>query len=59
MYKEFYGFTIYPFSITPDPQFSTLAKAMELVCTICYIALNEAMGSSFSPERRELAKHYY
>jgi general secretion pathway protein A len=27
MYKEFYGFTIYPFSITPDPQFLYLSKS--------------------------------
>ena len=26
MYKEFYGFTTYPFSITPDPQFLYLSK---------------------------------
>ena len=27
MYKEFYGFTISPFSITPDPQFLYLSKS--------------------------------
>ena len=26
MYKEFYGFTTYPFSITPDPQFLYFSK---------------------------------
>jgi general secretion pathway protein A len=26
MYKEFYGFSTYPFSITPDPQFLYLSK---------------------------------
>jgi general secretion pathway protein A len=26
MYKEFYGFTTYPFSITPDPKFLYLSK---------------------------------
>jgi len=26
MYKEFYGFTTYPFSITPDPQFLYLSE---------------------------------
>ncbi|HEY5865561.1 MAG TPA: AAA family ATPase [Candidatus Tectomicrobia bacterium] len=29
MYKEFYGFTTYPFSITPDPQFLYLSKKHE------------------------------
>ena len=29
MYKEFYGFTTYPFSITPDPQFLYLSKNHE------------------------------
>jgi general secretion pathway protein A len=29
MYKEFYGFTTYPFSITPDPQFLYLSKTHE------------------------------
>src|SRR5262245_24925766 len=29
MYKEFYGFTIYPFSITPDPLFLYLSKSHE------------------------------
>src|SRR5262245_16133567 len=39
--------------------FSTLAKTMRLVYAICYIVLNAAMDSSFLPERRVLAKHYY
>src|SRR4030095_15632983 len=29
MYKEFYGFTTYPFSLTPDPQFLYLSKKHE------------------------------
>ena len=29
MYKEFYGFTTYPFSLTPDPQFLYLSKNHE------------------------------
>ena len=29
MYKEFYGFTAYPFSLTPDPQFLYLSKKHE------------------------------
>src|SRR5262245_50803705 len=29
MYKEFYGFTTYPFSLTPDPQFLYLSKTHE------------------------------
>jgi general secretion pathway protein A len=29
MYKEFYGFTTYPFSITPDPQFLYLSENYE------------------------------
>src|SRR5215470_8931776 len=29
MYKEFYGFTTYPFSMTPDPQFLYLSKNHE------------------------------
>ena len=29
MYKEFYGFTTYPFSPTPDPQFLYLSKKHE------------------------------
>ena len=29
MYKEFYGFTTYPFSITPDPQFLYLSRNYE------------------------------
>ena len=29
MYKEFYGFTVYPFSLTPDPQFLYLSKKHE------------------------------
>ena len=29
MYKDFYGFTAYPFSLTPDPQFLYLSKKHE------------------------------
>src|SRR5919205_2220427 len=29
MYKDFYGFTDYPFSLTPDPQFLYLSKKHE------------------------------
>src|SRR6266498_3689514 len=29
MYKEFYGFTTYPFSLTPDPRFLYLSKNHE------------------------------
>ena len=29
MYKEFYGFTTYPFSLAPDPQFLYLSKKHE------------------------------
>jgi len=29
MYKEFYGFTAYPFSLSPDPQFLYLSKKHE------------------------------
>ena len=29
MYKEFYGFTAYPFSLAPDPQFLYLSKNHE------------------------------
>ena len=29
MYKEFYGFTTYPFSLTPDPQFLYLSEKYE------------------------------
>jgi general secretion pathway protein A len=29
MYKEFYGFTAYPFSLTPDPKFLYLSKKHE------------------------------
>ena len=29
MYKEFYGFTTYPFSLTPDPRFLYLSKKHE------------------------------
>ena len=46
MYKEFYGFTTYPFSLTPDPSFSTSVKNMKIVCTTYHITLNEDMGSS-------------
>jgi general secretion pathway protein A len=29
MYKEFYGFTTYPFSMTPDPKFLYLSRNYE------------------------------
>ena len=29
MYKEFYGFTAYPFSLSQDPQFLYLSKKHE------------------------------
>jgi general secretion pathway protein A len=36
MYKEFYGFTTYPFSITPDPQFLYLSRNHE-TCLRCLL----------------------
>ena len=59
MYKEFYGFTTYPFSITPDPQFLYSAKSTKRVCMIYYIALKGAMGLSFSLARLGQERHCY
>ena len=42
MYKEFYSFSTYPFSITPDPQFLYLSKNHE--ACLCYLLYSLERG---------------
>src|SRR5712691_9790220 len=44
MYKEFYGFTTYPFSITPDPQFLYLSKNHEACLRYLLYSLGRGYG---------------
>jgi general secretion pathway protein A len=44
MYKEFYGFTTYPFSITPDPQFLYLSKTHESCLRYLLYSLSRSHG---------------
>ena len=44
MYKEFYGFTTYPFSITPDPQFLYLSKNHEACLRYLSYSLERGHG---------------
>src|SRR5262249_31380386 len=44
MYKEFYGFTTYPFSITPDPQFLYLSKNHEACLRYLVYSLERGHG---------------
>src|SRR6266446_4185784 len=44
MYKEFYGFTTYPFSITPDPQFLYLSKNHEACLRYLLYSLERRHG---------------
>jgi general secretion pathway protein A len=44
MYKEFYGFTTYPFSITPDPQFLYLSKNHESCLRYLLYSLSRGHG---------------
>src|SRR5215831_4591780 len=44
MYKEFYGFTTYPFSITPDPQFLYLSKNHEACLRYLLYSLERGHG---------------
>ncbi len=44
MYKEFYGFTTYPFSITPDPQFLYLSKNHEACLRYLLYSLGRGHG---------------
>src|SRR5215831_4348384 len=44
MYKEFYGFTTYPFSITPDPKFLYLSKNHEACLRYLLYSLERGHG---------------
>ena len=44
MYKEFYGFTAYPFSLTPDPQFLYLSKKHENCLRYLLYSLEQGHG---------------
>src|SRR5919201_6834499 len=44
MYKEFYGFATYPFSITPDPQFLYLSKHHEACLRYLLYGLERGHG---------------
>jgi len=44
MYKEFYGFTTYPFSITPDPQFLYLSRNHEACLRYLLYSLERGHG---------------
>ena len=44
MYKEFYGFTTYPFSITPDPQFLYLSRNHEACLRSLLYSLERGHG---------------
>ena len=44
MYKEFYGFSTYPFSITPDPQFLYLSKNHEACIHYLLYSLEQGHG---------------
>jgi general secretion pathway protein A len=44
MYKEFYGFTTYPFSITPDPQFLYLSRNHEACLRYLVYSLERGHG---------------
>ena len=44
MYKEFYGFTTYPFSLTPDPQFLYLSKKHENCLNYLLYSLERGHG---------------
>jgi general secretion pathway protein A len=44
MYKEFYGLTTYPFSITPDPQFLYLSKKHETCLHSLLYSLEKGHG---------------
>jgi len=44
MYKEFYGFSTYPFSITPDPQFLYLSKNHEACLHYLLYSLERGHG---------------
>jgi general secretion pathway protein A len=44
MYKEFYGFSTYPFSITPDPQFLYLSKNHEACLRYLLYSLERGHG---------------
>src|SRR5919201_1846882 len=44
MYKEFYGFTTYPFSVTPDPQFLYLSKNHEACLSYLFYSLERGHG---------------
>ena len=44
MYKEFYGFTIYPFSVTLDPQFLYLSKNHEACLRYLLYSLERGHG---------------
>jgi general secretion pathway protein A len=44
MYKEFYGLTAYPFSITPDPQFLYLSKNHEACLRYLLYSLERGHG---------------
>ncbi len=44
MYKEFYDLTIYPFSITPDPQFLYLSKNHEACLRYLLYSLERGHG---------------
>jgi type II secretory pathway predicted ATPase ExeA len=46
MYKEFYGLTTYPFSITPDPQFLYLSKNHEACLRYMLYSLERGHGLS-------------
>src|SRR5262245_45014423 len=44
MYKEFYGFTTYPFSISPDPQFFYSSKKHEACLHYLLYSLERGHG---------------
>src|ERR1043166_584002 len=44
MYKEFYGFTTYPFSISPDPQFLYPSKTYESCLRYLLYSLGRGHG---------------
>src|SRR5215510_566522 len=46
MYKEFYGFTTYPFSITPNPQFLYRSKNYEACLRYLLYSLERGSGLS-------------